>query len=205
MVFAIVSFVRDGEWMASRSQIYGVYAATIIVHGILAVLAAPIMHRIQSACIVANVGLVLATVIALPIGRSRTAEGINPAAYVFSHVENHTSWPTGWAFMLAWLSPIWSVGAFDSCVHMSEEAMNAAKAVPYGILGAIGACWSLGFLSLCIIAACISTDLSSVLESRFGQPIAQVTFSCLNTHLVGIKLICLVHRYTMMLWGEMQQ
>lgn len=33
--------------------------------------------------------------------------------------------------MLAWLSPIWSIGSFDSCVHMSEEAMHAAKAVPF--------------------------------------------------------------------------
>ncbi|KAM5447754.1 GABA-specific high-affinity permease [Microsporum audouinii] len=117
----------------------------------------------------------LATVIALPIGRSRTVEGINSAAYVFGHIDNLTTWPAGWAFMLAWLSPIWSVGAFDSCIHMSEEAMNAAKAVPYGILGAIGACWSLGFVSLCIIAACMSTDPHAILESRFGQPIAQVS------------------------------
>ncbi|EEQ29902.1 GABA-specific permease [Microsporum canis CBS 113480] len=180
MVFAIVSFVRDGEWMASRNLIYGVYAATIVTHGVLAILAAPIMHRIQTACIVANVGLVLATVIALPIGRSRTVEGINSAAYVFGHIDNLTTWPAGWAFMLAWLSPIWSVGAFDSCIHMSEEAMNAAKAVPYGILGAIGACWSLGFVSLCIIAACMSTDPHAILESRFGQPIAQIYYDALG-------------------------
>ncbi|KAK2873648.1 hypothetical protein FQN49_002202 [Arthroderma sp. PD_2] len=180
MVFAIVSFIRNGEWVASRNLIYGVYAATIVAHGILAILAAPIMHRIQSACIVANVALVLGTVIALPIGKSRTVEGINSAAYVFGHIENLTEWPTGWAFMLAWLSPIWSVGAFDSCVHMSEEAMNAAKAVPYGILWAIGACWSLGFLSLCIIAACMSTNPNSILESPFGQPIAQIYHDALG-------------------------
>lgn len=36
--------------------------------------------------------------------------------------------------MLAWLSPIWTIGGFDSCVHMAEEAANAAKAVPYGIM-----------------------------------------------------------------------
>ncbi|KAM5485407.1 GABA-specific high-affinity permease [Microsporum audouinii] len=58
--------------------------------------------------------------------------------------------------------------------------MNAAKAVPYGILGAIGACWSLGFVSLCIIAACMSTDPHAILESRFGQPIAQIYYDALG-------------------------
>ncbi|KAF3480934.1 GABA permease [Arthroderma uncinatum] len=175
-----VSVVHNGEWVASRNLIYGVYAATVAAHGILAILAAPIMHRIQSVCIVANVGLVLGTVIALPIGKSRTVEGINSATYVFGHVENLTTWPTGWAFMLAWLSPIWSVGAFDSCVHMSEEAINAAKAVPYGILWAGGACWSLGFLCLCVIAACMNTDPNVILKSPLGQPIAQIYYDALG-------------------------
>ena len=40
--------------------------------------------------------------------------------------------------MLSWLSPLWTIGSFDSAVHMSEEAANATKAVPYGILMSIG-------------------------------------------------------------------
>lgn len=164
----------DGTWVPSNYVVYGIFCATIIVLGVLATYAANVMHRIQSICIIANVGLVLATAIALPIGRARTEAGINSASYVFTHVENLTAWPTGWTFMLAWLSPIWTIGAFDSCVHMSEEATNAAKSVPYGILGSIGGCWSLGFLSLCIIAACMSKDIEAILMTPFGQPMAQV-------------------------------
>ncbi|KMP07126.1 GABA transporter [Coccidioides immitis RMSCC 2394] len=180
MLLSLVSLGGDGTWTPSTYAVYGTFVATAIVHGIFATFAAGIMHRIQSVCIMANVGLVLATAIALPIGKSRTAEGINSGAYVFTHVENLTTWPTGWAFMLAWLSPIWTIGAFDSCVHMSEEATNAAKAVPYGILGSIGACWSLGFLSLCIIAACMNKDLASILNSPFGQPMTQVYYDALG-------------------------
>lgn len=174
MVLSIVSVARDGEWTASTHVVYGVYAGCVIIHGLLATVAAPIMHRVQSVCIMANAALVIGTVIALPIGKAKTSEGINSASYVFGHVENLTAWPTGWTFVLAWLSPIWTIGAFDSCVHMSEEAMNAAKAVPYGILGSIGACWSLGFLSVCVIAACMDRDLTSILDTPFGQPMAQV-------------------------------
>ena len=76
--------------------------------------------------------------------------------------------------MLSWLSPLWTIGAFDSAVHMSEEAANAKKAVPYGIILSIGSCWVLGFIIMIVIAACISPDLSAVATTSFGQPMAQV-------------------------------
>ncbi|KAI9924415.1 GABA-specific high-affinity permease [Aspergillus wentii] len=138
------------------------------------------MPKIQSACIVSNVGLVLATVIALPIGKAMNNPPVNPGAYVFGHLDNLTTWPTGWAFMLAWLSPIWTIGAFDSCVHMSEEATHAARAVPLGIIWSTGMCGVLGFVSLIIIAAVVDTDISAVLDSKFGQPMAQIYYDSLG-------------------------
>lgn len=84
--------------------------------------------------------------------------------------------------MLAWLSPIWTIGAFDSCVHMSEEANNAAKAVPLGMIMSTGACWVLGFIILIVISACIDQNLSNVLGSKFGQPMAQIYFDAIGKH-----------------------
>lgn len=124
-----------------------------------------------------NFILIFATFIALPIGaRNRR----NDAAYIFTQVENGTDWPAGWTFMLSWLSPIWTIGAFDSCVHMSEEASNAVKAVPFGILMSIGSCWVFGFLLVIVIAACMSQDYAAVLGSSFGQPMAQIYFDALG-------------------------
>lgn len=67
---------------------------------------------------------------------------------------------------------IWTIGAFDSCVHMSEEASNAAKAVPLGILSSIGMCWGLGFVIVIVLAACMNQDVDAVLGSSFGQPVS---------------------------------
>lgn len=39
----------------------------------------------------------------------------------------------------------------------------------------IGSCWFFGFILVIVIAACINPDLSSVMESPFGQPMAQVS------------------------------
>ncbi|KAL4890464.1 amino acid/polyamine transporter I [Aspergillus ambiguus] len=180
MLLSVVSIARDGDWTASRPVVYGTYVGCVVVHGLMATFFARIMPKIQSACIVTNVGLVLATVLALPIGKAVRGGDINSGAYVFGHVENLTTWPTGWAFMLAWLSPIWTIGAFDSCVHMSEEATHAARAVPLGILWSSGLCGILGFLSLAVIAAVINVDLEAVLGSSFGQPMAQIYYDALG-------------------------
>ena len=115
--------------------------------------------------------LIFATIIALPIG---SASNRNSAQYIFGGVENLTTWPEGWSFFISWLSPIWCIGSFDSCVHVSEEASNATRAVPYGIVMSIGACWLFGFIIQIVLAACMNTDLESLVGTPFGQPMAQV-------------------------------
>lgn len=63
---------------------------------------------------------------------------------------------------------------------MSEEAANATKAVPTGILMSIGCCWLFGWVCVIVIAACINPDLESVLGSKFGQPMAQIYYDALG-------------------------
>ena len=170
----MISIARDGQWTASRPVIYGTYVGTVCAHGAIAIFLGKVMPKIQSICIYLNIGLVVATAIALPIGKHENSPPINSGAYVFGQVENFTTWPDGWAFMLAWLSPIWTIGAFDSCVHMSEEATHATRAVPLGMIASSGLCGILGFLSLAIIAASMNKDIEGILGSNFGQPMAQV-------------------------------
>lgn len=180
MLLSLVSIARDGEWSASRPVIYATYLGTVAVHGVMATFMGRIMNHIQTICIFLNVALVVATVIALPVGNVQNGLAINSGKYVFGDVENLTTWSSGWAFMLAWLSPIWTIGAFDSCVHMSEEATHAARAVPLGIILSIGLCGILGFLSLAVIAACMDQNITNVLGSAFGQPMAQIYYDSLG-------------------------
>ncbi|KAJ5099385.1 GABA-specific permease [Penicillium argentinense] len=180
MLLSMISITRDGTWSATRPVIYGTYAATVFAHGFIAIFFARVMPKIQSACIFLNIALVIATVIALPIGKAQNNPPVNSGSYVFGHVENLTSWPTGWGFIMAWLSPIWTIGAFDSCVHMSEEATHATRAVPLGIVSSSGLCGVLGWLCLTVIAASMSTDIEGVLGSRFGQPMAQIYYDALG-------------------------
>jgi amino acid transporter len=180
MLLSLVSIARDGEWSASRGVVYATYVGCVFLHGTMATFLGEIMPKIQSICIFTNVALVVATVIALPIGNHVNNVPINPGSYVFGGVENLTTWPAGWSFMIAWLSPIWTIGAFDSCVHMSEEATHASRAVPIGIIGSISMCGILGWLSLAVMAACMDTNLDNILGSAFGQPMAQIYYDSLG-------------------------
>lgn len=152
----------------------------IIVHALCAVFAGPIMNKIQTFSIFVNVAMIIATVVALPVGKISRGESLNSAKFVFGDVENLTTWPTGWTFILAFLAPIWSIGFFDSCVHMSEEALHAAKAVPLGIIWSSGCATFLGFLVLSVIAASMNPDVSATMSSKFGQPMVQIYFDALG-------------------------
>ncbi|KAA8650229.1 hypothetical protein EYZ11_004441 [Aspergillus tanneri] len=180
MLLACISISRDGEWSASNGTIYGVYAGMILLHALCAIFAGKIMPRIQTFCIFINMALIVATVIALPVGKLARGGSLNSGSYVFGKVENLTTWPTGWTFILAFMAPIWSIGFFDSCVHMSEEALHAAQAVPRGIIFSAGCACFLGFLVLAIIAATMNPDVGATLSSVYGQPMAQIYHDALG-------------------------
>ncbi|KAJ5908205.1 GABA-specific permease [Penicillium taxi] len=198
MLLSMVSISRDGNWSASRGAIYGTYVATVVAHGLIATFFGKVMPKIQSICIVLNIGLVVATVIALPIGKHENAPPVNSGSYVFGNIDNLTTWPSGWSFMLAWLSPIWTIGSFDSCVHMSEEATHASRAVPIGIIASCGLCGILGWVSLAVIAASMDKDISAILDSRFGQPMAQIYYDALDKKgALGFMAVCAVVQFFM--------
>lgn len=92
---------------------------------------------------------------------------------------------------------LFTSGSFDSSVHISEEASNAATAVPWAIVGAISIAGVLGWGAFSSIVAsnidakescnhnviainvslafCMGTDLASINDS--DQPMAQIFFN----------------------------
>ncbi|KAL8339792.1 hypothetical protein RB601_006082 [Gaeumannomyces tritici] len=160
----------DGAWTPSNA----VFMATLLVHATLASTLSRLIGRLQTATVVLNLALIVATVVALLLG-TRSRGGGNDARVVFAEVQNLT----GWSLILAFLSPIWTAGGYDSCVHMSEEASNAARAVPLAIMLSVGLSGLLGFVVVAAIAACI-TDVEAVLATPFGQPMARVYYDALG-------------------------
>ncbi|KAL8801465.1 MAG: hypothetical protein Q9182_004431 [Xanthomendoza sp. 2 TL-2023] len=195
MFLSVIVIARDGSWTPSNGVIYATFLGCVLCHGILASVMSKIMGKLQTVFVVTNFILIATTIIALPIGaRNRRNDG----HYIFAQPENLTTWPIGWAFMLSWLSPIWTIGSFDSCVHMSEECVNATKAVPAGILMSIGSCWVFGFIIVIVLAATITPDLESITGSNFGQPMAQIYFDAVGKHgTIGLMSLLFIVQFMM--------
>ena len=131
MFLSVIVIARDGDWSPSKGAIYGTYLACVFCHGILASTMSRIMGRIQTISVVFNFILIFATAIALPLGARHHR---NDAHFIFAQRVNSTTWPTGWAFMLAWLSPLWTIGSFDSvrilCCLISHSNISAGTVEP---------------------------------------------------------------------------
>ncbi|RMZ81788.1 hypothetical protein DV738_g2041, partial [Chaetothyriales sp. CBS 135597] len=195
MFLSVIVIARDGNWEPSNGIIFVVFLATVACHALIASVLAKIMGKLQTVFVIMNFVLIIATIVALPIGSKHK---LNSASFIFTKVDNLTTWPSGWTFMLSWLSPIWTIGAFDSCVHMSEEASNATKAVPYGILMSIGSCWLFGWILTIVIAACMSQDPESILASPFGQPMAQIYYDALGKKgALGMMALLMIVQFLM--------
>ncbi|RDW48204.1 amino acid/polyamine transporter I [Yarrowia lipolytica] len=195
LVLAVAGVATDGEYVATKYTVYGVFAACIISHAIVASLASDGMSKLQTGCIVLNIAIIIIAIIALPIG---ARHNLHDGAYIFGKLENLTTWPTGWTFFLGWLAPIWTIGSFDSCVHMAEEASNATKAVPFGIISSIGMCWVLGFVINIVLACVMAPDTERILSTPFQQPMAQLIYDCLGKKwTLALMVIIFVLQWTM--------
>jgi amino acid transporter len=180
-ILSAVYVNEDGNFEITNARCYGVFAAAVIVQLAVACLASGFVARLQSVSIIANNLLIVLFFIALPIGTKVNRGGFNDGSFIFGHFENLTDWTDGWAFFQMGIMPVvWTIGAFDSCVHMSEEARDPSRSVPRGILGSITGCWIVGFFIIVTINACMSSDLESIVNTPSGQPLTQIFYDSLG-------------------------
>jgi hypothetical protein len=103
MFLSVIVIAQGGGYSPSNGVVYSVFLGCVFLHGVLASTLSKVMGKLQTVSTVLNLALIFATIIALPLGTAHR----NGANFIFTNAQNLTAWPTGWAFMLAWLGPIW--------------------------------------------------------------------------------------------------
>ncbi|EPQ50384.1 APC amino acid permease [Gloeophyllum trabeum ATCC 11539] len=177
-IMAAVSIGYDETFIPTNGQTYGVYCAILVVSGILCSTATKYIARVQSLYIVLNISCFIAIIIALPVATPEEFQ--NPASFALGNFQNLSTWHPGFAFVLSFIAPLWAVGAFDSPVHISEEASNASTAVPWAIILGASIPAILGWALNVVVAFCMGTDLESILGSGVGQPLAVIFLNSLG-------------------------
>ncbi|RPD65353.1 APC amino acid permease [Lentinus tigrinus ALCF2SS1-6] len=177
-VMAAVSISTDESFVPTTGQIYGLFIALLICHGIVASLATHVIARLQGFYITFNVLLCLAVIISLAV--ATPSDFRNSASYAFGGFTKLYDWPNGFAFVLSFLAPLWTVGGFDTAVHISEEATNARTAVPWAIISGVGAAGVLGWAINIALAFNMGKDMESIVSNPIGQPMATILFNSLG-------------------------
>lgn len=180
-VLAAVVVSKDGDFNVTNGKLYGVFAGAVIVNIFFTCVASGWLAKLQTLSIVSNCFIIVLFIIVLPIGTKINRGGFNDGSFIFGEWENMSDWNNGWQFCLAGFMPIvWTVSSFDSCVHQSEEAKDAAKAVPIGIIGSISICWVLGWVINIVIVACCDPNLNNVVNTSYPLGMAQVLYDSLG-------------------------
>ncbi|GAK65552.1 APC amino acid permease [Moesziomyces antarcticus] len=172
MILAAASVMTDGRYVPTDAQTYGTYCAILLMHAILTSIGTRALARFQTVATVLCAGLAVA--ICIVLGTATPSEYRNSASYAFGGWYNETGWSSFGAFLLAFMTPAWTVASYDSCVHISEEASNAARAVPMGIFFSIVSSGILGFGIMVALAFNMGTDLEPIVNSEYGQPMATI-------------------------------
>ncbi|KAJ7254403.1 amino acid/polyamine transporter I [Mycena haematopus] len=174
-IMAAANIGSDGQFIATNAQVYGVFCAMLVSHAFVASLATKTIARLQHFYVFLNIALFVVVIIALPVATPKEFQ--NSASFAFGHFENTSGWSDGYAFILSFLAPAWTVGGFDATVHISEEARNAPRAVPFAILSATIVGCILGWITVIVLAFYIGNDLDSVIGNPIGQPMATIFFN----------------------------
>ncbi|SCU84343.1 LADA_0D01178g1_1 [Lachancea dasiensis] len=190
--------VTNPDFVVTNAISYGVFAACIVVMALLTSLTSKFTAKLQTISIVANCFVIILLFIVLPIGVKRSAKlnhSFNDAKFIFGKLDNLSDLNAGWNWCIEGMMPaIWTIGAYDSCLHMAEEARDAPKSVPFGIVGSITVCWILGWVVCIVLLACMDSDVNNIVNSAYGQGITQIFYDALGKRwtlaFLSLLIIC---------------
>ncbi|KAG2135208.1 amino acid/polyamine transporter I [Suillus bovinus] len=178
-VTATISIASSGQaYTTTNRQLYGIYAALVLSQAVLVSFGTKVLARLQRLFTLVNASLCFIIIIALPI--ATPPDYRNSANFALGDFANLAGWPSGFAFILSFMAPLYTIGGFDASVHMSEEASNAATTIPWAIVTSIAASAVLGWGINVSLAFCMGTDIGSILSSPTGQPMAQILYNSLG-------------------------
>ncbi|ESK86661.1 apc amino acid permease [Moniliophthora roreri MCA 2997] len=177
MITTAVTVASDGAIVISSGATFGILLAILFTHGIVCSAGTKILARLNLIYTVINVGTTIAAIIALVALAGDKKVSTREA---FLGYENNTGWAnSGWAFLLSFTAPMWTLTGYDSAAHISEEVAGAARAAPIAILVGVTATASLGWLLLIAISFVIPS-ISDVLASDLPLPMGQVFLDVLG-------------------------
>ncbi|KAK4556951.1 hypothetical protein LTR86_005932 [Recurvomyces mirabilis] len=179
MILTAVS-IGNPDYTIETWHIYLMLLAILFVSGLITMQATKIIGWINIVGTWVNLIALVIFVIWMPVG-SVNEPKTNPNKIVWTSegIVNGTEWPTGFAFIMGFLSVIWTMSGYDAPFHLSEECGNANTAAPRAIVMTAQLGFYLGFPVILAIAYTV-TNIQDVVASDLGQPMGALCLQVLG-------------------------
>ncbi|KZO94253.1 amino acid transporter [Calocera viscosa TUFC12733] len=178
MITTAISVGSDGAVNLGAAPTWGILLAILFAHGVVCSLATEFLARINVFYVMVNLGTCVAAIVCLLVGAG--PENRVSTVDAWTLFENNTGWTNnGWAFMLAFTAPMWTLTGYDSAAHISEETAGASKAAPIAILVSVFFTGIIGWL-INIAASFATTSVADILTTTLPLPFGQLFLNCLG-------------------------
>lgn len=176
LLLAAVSMGTDFSYTPTADHTVGVMAGIVFLHGFINSLSTRWLERITKWYAIFHIAVLVACAVALLV----LQKDKHSARYVFVDLNPQSGWDNkGWSFLFGFLSVAWCMTDYDATAHLCEEILNASVRAPQAIACALSVTYVLGFLFNIVLAFCMG-DLTAILGSEIGQPVAQIFYDVMG-------------------------
>ena len=170
--------INNPEYVPETWHLYLCFLLLLIVEGCLTMNSTKFLGYLNIIGTIANMIVLVIFVIWLPAA-SINKPKFNDNKSVWVDLQNGTEWPTGFAFLMGFLSVIWTMSGYDTPFHLSEECSNANIAGPRAIVLTAQLGLYLGWAIILVIAYTVK-DVTDVVAGPYGQPMASLCLQVLG-------------------------
>ncbi|TEY61240.1 hypothetical protein BOTCAL_0172g00160 [Botryotinia calthae] len=168
------------DYVARTWHVYLLLLALLALQGLLAMNSTKFVGALNTVGTITNLIVLLIFVIWFPAGSiSEPKTNLSSVVWTSEGVVNGTEWPTGFAFLMGFLSVIWTLAGYDAPFHLSEECSNANIAGPRAIVMTAQLGLWLGWATILVIAYTVK-DIQDVVSGEYGQPMGSLCLQVLG-------------------------
>ncbi|KAA1473607.1 hypothetical protein DENSPDRAFT_872903, partial [Dentipellis sp. KUC8613] len=155
-LMAAVSIGKDMTITPTTAQTFGIFIGVSIFEGLVCSTAAKYIARLQTFYIIVNVAICVIVCVGLPVATPQ--EFKNSAKVAFADFQNFNGWPDGFAFILSFLSPLWTFAVNIALVFNMGTDLASIIENPIGqpmatiLFNGFGKHGTLGIWSLVVIS-----------------------------------------------------
>ena len=172
--------IGNPNYVMETFHVYLLMVSLMIFEGLLTMNSTKFIGQLNKVGTIVNLVVLVIFIVWMPAGSiNKPKTTPNNIVWTSDGIVNGTEWPTGFAFMMGFLSVIWTMSGYDAPFHLSEECSNANIASPRAIVMTAQMGLYFGWAIILVIAYTVK-DVQEVVAGQYGQPMGSLCLQVLG-------------------------